>query len=145
MFLLEAALKETLRLRSPAIEHDRICVKDCEVNGIKIPKNTRIQMPTIPAHLDEEFFPDPMAFKPERFLKENADQIKEFTWRPFGSGNRVCIGQRFAMVEMKIFLAKFISKLKVINVPETKSEYKKGDLFLNICTDVTVKLEIREE
>ena len=145
MHLLEAAIKETLRLRAPATEHDRVCVKDCEVNGVKIPKNTRIQMPIVPSHLDEEFFPEPMAFKPERFLKENANQILDFTWRPFGSGNRICIGQRFAIVEMKIFLAKFISKFKVINVKETKSEFKKGDLFLNICTDVTVRLEVRDE
>ena len=145
MHLLEASIKETLRLRPPAIEHNRICVNDCEVNGIKIPKNTRIQMPTVPAHLDEEFFPEPMAFKPERFLNENANQIMDFTWRPFGSGNRSCIAQRFAMAEMKIFLAKFISKFKVIDVKETKSEFKKGDLFLNICTDVTVGLEVRDE
>ena len=102
-------------------------------------------MPTKPSHLDEEFFPEPMVFKPERFLKENANQILDFTWRPFGSGNRVCIGQRFAMVEMKIFLAKFISKFKVINVKETKLEFKKGNLFVDICTDITVRLEIRDE
>ena len=145
MHLLEASIKESLRLRCPVIEHNRICVNDCEVNGIKIPKHTRIQMPTVPAHLDEEFFPEPMVFKPERFLKENAHQIKEFTWRSFGSGNRICIGQKYAMVEMKIFLAKLISKFKVINVKETKSEFIKGDLFLNIMSDVTVRLEVRDE
>ena len=94
MHLLEAAIKETLRLRPPFTRHDRVCINDCEVNGIKIPKNTRIQMPIVPSHLDEEFFPEPKSFKPERFLKENANQIMDFTWRPFGSGNRVCIGQR---------------------------------------------------
>ena len=145
MHLLEATIKETLRLRPPFTRHDRVCINDCEVNGIKIPKNTRIQMPIVPSHLDEEFFPEPKSFKPERFLKENANQIMDFTWRPFGSGNRVCIGQRFAMVEIKIFLAKFVSKFKVINVKETKSEFKKGDLFLNICKDVTVSLEIRNK
>ena len=43
MHLLEAAIKETLRLRAPATEHDRVCVKDCVVNGDKIPKNTTKQ------------------------------------------------------------------------------------------------------
>ena len=40
---------------------------------------------------------------------------------------------------------KFVSKFKVINVKETKSEFKKGDLFLNICKDVTVSLEVRNK
>ena len=144
MHLLEAAIKETLRLRPPVTEHDRVCMKDCEVNGIKIPAKTRIQMPNLPAHLDEEFFPEPLSFNPHRFLKENADQIIDFTWRPFGSGNRVCIGQRFSITEMMIFLAKFVTTFRVTAIPETKSEYYKGDLFMNVAQDVTVKLEKRE-
>ena len=144
MHLLEAAIKETLRLRPPVTEHDRVCVKDTEVNGIKIPMKTRIQMPNLPAHLDEEFYPEPLSFNPRRFLKENADQIIDFTWRPFGSGNRVCIGQRFSITEMMIFLAKFLTTFKVMAIPETKSEYYKGDLFMNVAQEVTVKLEKRE-
>ena len=143
MHLLEAAIMETLRLRPPVTEHDRVCTKDCEVKGIKIPKGTRIQMPILPAHLDEEFFPEPESFKPERFLKENADQIQEFTWRPFGSGNRVCIGQRFSMTEMKIFCAKFISRFRIVNIPKTKIEFEKGDLFFTMYNEVIVQLEER--
>ena len=43
-------------------------------------------MPTTAAHHDPEFFPEPEKFKPERFLKGNADDIIPHTWRPFGSG-----------------------------------------------------------
>ena len=93
--------------------------------------------------MDEEFFPEPKLFKPERFLKENAEQVQEFTWRPFGSGNRVCIGQRFAMTEMKIFLAKFISKFKIVEVPETKIVPHCGDLFIPFYDKMIVQLEAR--
>ena len=51
MHMIEAAIMEVLRLRPPALEHDRLCVQDATVCGIKIPKGTRIQLPTLPAHL----------------------------------------------------------------------------------------------
>ena len=51
MHLIEAAIMEVLRLRPPALEHDRLCVQDAAVSGINIPKGTRIQLPTLPAHL----------------------------------------------------------------------------------------------
>ena len=116
---LEACIMETLRLCPTAMEHDRTCVNDCIVNGIKVKKGVRIMMPTLPAHLDPKFFPEPEKYQPERFLKENADNVIPYTWRPFGSGNRVCIGQRFAKMEMKLFFAKFIAKFKII--PTEKS------------------------
>ena len=144
MHLLEAAIEETLRLRPAATEHDRVCTNDCEVNGIKIPKGTKIQMPNLASHYNAEFFPEPHLFKLERFLKENSDQIIEYTWRPFGGGNRVCIGQRFAIMEMKLFMAKFITRFKIIAIPETKMKYSKGDLFMRMYPDMTVQLEERK-
>ena len=144
MHLLEAAIEETLRIRPPVTEHDRVCDKDCEVNGIKIPKGTKIQMYNLASHYNEEFFPEPHLFKLERFLKENSDQIIEYTWRPFGGGNRVCIGQRFAIMEMKLFMAKFITRFKIIAIPETKMKYSKGDLFMRMYPDMTVQLEERK-
>ena len=51
MHMIEAAIMEVLRLRPPALEHDRLCVQDATVCGIKIPKGTRIQLPNLPAHL----------------------------------------------------------------------------------------------
>ena len=111
---LEACIMETLRVCPTPMEHDRTCINDCIVNGIKVKKGVRIMMPTLPAHLDPEFFPEPEKYQPERFLKENAANVIPYTWRPFGSGNRVCIAQRFAMMEMKLFFAKFMAKFKVI-------------------------------
>ena len=143
MPLLEASIMETLRLLPPVGEHMRICTKNCQVAGIDIPKGTKIQMPILPGHLNYAFFPFPTLFKPERFLKQNANQIAPFTWRPFGSGNRVCIGQRFAVTAIMIFMAKFLTKFQIIDIPDTKLNYPNGDLFLFVFPKMEVKLEPR--
>ena len=140
---LEACIMETLRVNPPAIEHVRTCVNDCVVNGIKIKKGVRIQMPIYPAHYDPEFFPEPEKYQPERFLKENADNIVPYTWRPFGAGNRVCIGQRFAMMEMKIFLAKFISKFKVIPTEKSGVHPEMGWYAFFSYPETIAKVELR--
>ena len=141
---LEACIMETLRHCPPVTEHDRTCVNDCVVNGIIIKKGVRIQMPNYASHFDEEFFPQPKKYMPERFLKENAEEIVPYTWRPFGAGNRVCIGQRFAIMEMKIFMAKLISKLKINKTPRTEHQYDRVGAFILVTyPDIVVNLEKR--
>ena len=100
-------------------------------------------MPTTAAHHDPEFFPEPERFKPERFLKENADNIIPYTWRPFGSGNRVCIGQRFAMMEMKIIIAKLLSKFKLTLTEKSGLEEQMGTFALFQYNTSYAKLELR--
>ena len=143
MHYLEAFTMETLRMKPPLVEHDRICVKDCVVNGIKVKQGTTIQMPIYAAHYNEEFFPEPFVFNPDRFLKENEDQIIPYTWRPFGAGNRVCIGQRFALLEIKIFVAKLLQKFKIVQTSKTAIATPKGSMFLLTYPEIVVKLERR--
>ena len=140
---LEACIMETLRVNPPATEHDRVCVNDCIVNGIKIRKGVQIKLPTYAAHYDPEFFPEPEKYQPERFLKENADNIIPYTWRPFGSGNRVCIGQRFAMMEMKLFVAKFIAKFKVLPSEKSGIQSQKGFYAFFYYPESIAKIELR--
>ena len=140
---LEACIMETLRTCPPVIEHDRVCTNDCVVQGIPVKKGVKICMPNYPAHYDAEFFPEPEMFQPERFLKENADQIIPYTWRPFGSGNRVCIGQRFALMEIKIFISKLLHKFKVERTPRTELKYSPGGFFIISYPEIHVALHPR--
>jgi len=140
---LEACINETLRLCPPISEHDRTCTNDSEVKGIKIKKGTRIQLSIYASHYDPEFFPNPEEYKPDRFLKENSDQLIPFTWRPFGSGNRVCIGQRLAMTEMKIFTAMLVRKFKIHQTGNTKMEHMLGGWIMITYPRITVGLEQR--
>ena len=145
MHYLEAAINESLRICGPITDSVRLCVKDCEIQGIKFRKGTGILMPTWPSHHSEEFFPEPEKFLPERFLKENAHSILPFTFRPFGGGNRVCIAQRFALNEIKICMARLLNRFRLEMAPETKLEFEKGSSFLLTFKDIQIKFVPREK
>ena len=142
---LEAAICETLRMYPPSNDHVRVCTKDATVQGMPIRKGVHIHMPTYAAHYNPDFFPEPNVFRPERFLKDNADDLIPYTWRPFGSGLRVCVGQRFAMLEVKIFMAKFLSKYKLIATSSTKMDVPLGSgvFFLVNISEMVAKIEKR--
>ena len=71
-------------------------------------------------HHNEEYYPSPEKFKPERFLPENRDQIKPFTYLPFGSGPRNCVGMRFALLETKLALVNIIKRFKFVKSSKTQ-------------------------
>ena len=72
----------------PLARNDRKCVKDWQGEGefahINIPRGTLIRLAYHLIHHDQEYWPDPEQFMPERFLKENATDIIPHTYRPFG-------------------------------------------------------------
>ena len=122
-------------------DYVRVCVNDCVVNGIEIKKGVWIHFPIYASHFDPEFFPEPDTYCPERFLKKNADQIFPYTWRPFGSGSRLCIGKRFALDQMKIFAAKFFSRFVVSTTPRSGLKLKKGVMCFLEYPECIVKIE----
>lgn len=56
-------------------------------------------------HRDGRFFPNPMAFEPERWTPEFKKQLPKYAYFPFGGGPRICIGKRFALMEAVLMLA----------------------------------------
>jgi cytochrome P450 len=97
-----ATIQETLRTR-PVLPNaaPRLVVKPIEVGGWSYPTGCSLVANGYLIHHDPEIYPDPFAFRPERFLDE---QPGTYTWIPFGGGRRRCLGASFAMLEMKIVL-----------------------------------------
>jgi cytochrome P450 len=112
---LDAVLKETLRLRPvlPAVVRD--LQQDVELGGHLLPAGTRIACSITNVHRDPEVYPEPLAFRPERFLETPAGT---YTWIPFGGGIRRCLGASFALYEMKQILPAVIQTLDLRPVDE---------------------------
>ena len=72
-----------------------------EIGGWTLPEGVCLVPNAYLIHHDPEIYPDPYAFRPERFLDEAPGT---YTWIPFGGGRRRCLGASFAQLEMKIVL-----------------------------------------
>lgn len=92
---LECVLKETLRLYPSVPFLARSCVTETHMNGLILPERTQINVHVYDIMRDPNHFPDPSAFKPERFLLENSVNRHPFAFVPFSAGSRNCIGKWF--------------------------------------------------
>ncbi|XKL61636.1 hypothetical protein PGB90_001469 [Kerria lacca] len=116
MKYLECVIKETMRIYTTIPMFGRKVEEDIQLpSGYTIPKGTLVNFLLIRTHNDERYFPNPTQFKPERF--ENS--IKHpYSFLPFSAGLRNCIGQRFAILEMKTVITTLLSKYQFL--PATK-------------------------
>uniref|UniRef100_A0A8C9F918 Uncharacterized protein n=1 Tax=Pavo cristatus TaxID=9049 RepID=A0A8C9F918_PAVCR len=102
MEYLDMVVNESLRLYPAGGRIDRICKKTVEFNGVTIPKGMVVMIPVYVLHHDPVYWPKPEEFRPERFSKENRENIDPYTYLPFGAGPRNCIGMRFALLVIKV-------------------------------------------
>jgi cytochrome P450 len=97
---LTATVHETLRHR-PVLPNaaPRLTMEPVEIGGWTYPEGICLLADAYLIHHDPDIYPDPYAFRPERFLDEGPGT---YTWIPFGGGRRRCLGASFAQLEMKI-------------------------------------------
>ncbi|XP_075983406.1 cytochrome P450 6B5-like [Anticarsia gemmatalis] len=111
---LDACIDETLRLYPVLSMLTREMAEDYTLpDGLRLEKGLRVHLPVIHLHNNPDFFPEPEEYKPERFYGDNKRDIKPYTYMPFGDGPRVCIGMRFAKMQM---MAGFITLFKKYRV-----------------------------
>jgi cytochrome P450 len=99
---LTATIHEILRLR-PVLPNaePRLTKQPVTIGGVDYPAGVSLLASAYLVHHDPEIYPEPYAFRPERFLGR---QPGTYTWIPFGGGRRRCLGASFALQEMKIVL-----------------------------------------
>lgn len=120
----DMVLKESMRLYPPNVATiSRSCQRDITVMGQFIPAGTTVTIPAWHLHRDPDYWPDPLKFDPERF-SEGQERHTPEAYVPFGLGPRGCIGQRFAMLELKATLCKVVRKFNILCCEETQDPLK---------------------
>jgi cytochrome P450 len=107
---LNATLKEAMRLFPPiAAVLTRRCTTPLRLGPHTLPARTLLRVTPWALHRDGRWFPEPGAFKPERFLPD-APPPPRGAYLPFGLGPRVCLGQHFALLEMGLIAAMLLQR-----------------------------------
>jgi cytochrome P450 len=101
----EAVVLESMRLYPPAWALGREATRDSELGGYPVTRGMQVWMSPWVNHRDPQFFPQPEAFRPERWLDGLQKRLPRFAYMPFGGGPRLCIGNAFAMTEATLVLA----------------------------------------
>jgi cytochrome P450 family 135 len=106
---LDAVVKEALRIRPVIPGVGRVVRGEpFKLNGYSIPEGVEINPSIRMIHRRADLYPEPAAFRPERFL--GAEAPDTYTWLPFGGGTRRCLGASFALMEMRVVLRRVLQR-----------------------------------
>uniref|UniRef100_A0A224XIE3 Putative cytochrome n=1 Tax=Panstrongylus lignarius TaxID=156445 RepID=A0A224XIE3_9HEMI len=142
MHYLEMVIKETLRLYPSVPYISRLIVDDLMLSGnVTVPLGVNVVVLPYFLHRDARYFSDPDVFNPERFTVENCKARHPYAYIPFSAGPRNCIGQKFAMMEMKIVLSTIIRFVKIESV--TKPEDIKVFPFVVLKANESVLIKCK--
>jgi cytochrome P450 len=107
---LDAVIEETLRVRPVVPFVGRQLRVGAELGGYRLPVGTVVMPAIYLTHTRSDLYPNPYAFRPERFLGTGTET---YSWVPFGGGTRRCIGGAFAQFEMRVVLATILRRAEL--------------------------------
>jgi cytochrome P450 len=111
-----------MRVMPPAWIIGREALEPVELAGLSLRRGTTVLMPQWAVHRDPRWFPNPEAFRPERWEDGLAERIPRFAYFPFGGGPRHCIGEHFARLEAMLLLATIASRHRLRLAPDARVE-----------------------
>jgi cytochrome P450 len=115
-------LAESMRLYPPAWAMGREALEDVSIGPYRIQKGSMVFFSQYIVQRDPRWFPDPLAFRPERHTAEAKAARPRFAYFPFGGGGRQCIGESFAMMEATLALATIAQRWRLQLVPNQTIE-----------------------
>jgi cytochrome P450 len=107
---MRATISESLRLRPVVPLAGRRLAKDLVAGGLTLPAGTDVTPAIWLTHTRPDVYPEPFAFRPERFLEDGPET---YAWIPFGGGVRRCLGAAFAEFEMRIVLREVLTRCEL--------------------------------
>ncbi|XP_066601355.1 cytochrome P450 6a2-like [Prorops nasuta] len=118
MTYMDQVINESLRITPSVGAFMKQCSKDTVLRGndglsVRVEKGTKILVSATSLHTDPEYWTNPLKFDPERFSPDRKSDIKKFSYLPFGEGPRICVGMRYALLQVKACLAQFVRNYAV--------------------------------
>ncbi|XP_023239640.1 cytochrome P450 4C1-like isoform X2 [Centruroides sculpturatus] len=145
MKYLECVIKEALRIYPPVPFIFRRNPSSLIVDGYNLPPNSSYIIGIHAIHHNPTVFENPEVFDPDRFLPENCEKRNPFAFLPFSAGPRNCIGQKYAMVEMKTILANILRQFKVHSLDPRDKIFVSADVVLRPIFGIRMTMEERNK
>ena len=140
-------IQETLRRYPPVGGVPRTCTKEYTFPGttVTIPAGTEVHIPVVGFHFDQDIFPDPQKFDPERFTPDTKAARHPMAYMPFGDGPRKCIGLNFALLLARVCLVRMLRSYSLVQCQQTPTvlTYHHESLFLRPKEKLLIKVERR--
>jgi cytochrome P450 len=114
---LEMVVDETLRMYPPAWVGPRRSVRPFTFAGVQVPGRAFVNYCSWASHHLAHVFPEPHAFRPERFAPDARARLPKGAYVPFGGGSRTCIGMRFGQAEVRAIVALLAARLRLSVAP----------------------------
>lgn len=109
-----AVVQEAMRLYPPAWIMGREVLSDFEIAGHIVPAGAEVAVSQWVVHRDARLFPQPLLFRPERWLDGSTNGLPSYAYFPFGGGQRLCIGKGFALMEATLVLGTLAQKFRLL-------------------------------
>uniref|UniRef100_A0A8C9KHN6 Cytochrome P450 family 4 subfamily F member 140 n=2 Tax=Panthera tigris TaxID=9694 RepID=A0A8C9KHN6_PANTA len=137
---LTMCIKESLRLHPPVTVVSRCCTQDVVLpDGRVIPKGVVCLISIFGIHHNPSVWPDPEVYNPFRFDPENIKERSSLAFIPFSAGPRNCIGQTFALTEIKVVLALTLLRFRVL--PDKEEPRRKPEIILRAEGGLWLRVE----
>ncbi len=140
---LTATVYEILRLR-PVLPNaePRLTKEKVQIGGVEYPPGVAILASAHLVHHDPEIYPDPFAFRPERFV---GNAPGTYTWIPFGGGRRRCLGASFALQEMKLVIRSALERYELEPASASPERTGRRSITFSPARGATIVLRPRAE
>ncbi|KAE8736685.1 Cytochrome P450 CYP4 [Frankliniella occidentalis] len=141
---LERVVRETLRLFPVLPFFTRSCPRDVQLpSGYTAPRGAHLTFFLPALHTCPRTWPDPRRFDPDRFLPENSRGRHPFSYLPFSAGPRNCVGQRYAMMLLKVEVATLLRRFHILPAADGPAARDVADLPIKVTLVIAVKGGVR--
>lgn len=143
MKYLEMVIKESMRLHATAPIVGRTLLEPLKISDVEVPKGTEVSILIYALHRSPLLWKNPEEFDPTRFTEDEISKRGPYEYIPFSAGYRNCIGQKFAMLEVKSIIAAILRNFKIVATEKTKQMKYRTSMVLHPVNGVFIKLEKR--